>query len=678
MIVVPFLPKHELDTVTNFTAYIQHIKENAIFFRGDNGVEWDDDRWDLTSFYPTTGNVKTKALFSVKPGGKSKPFVQPFMDQAKAISADFLRQNKNRQVSDLVGTLRRIYHALANAGKEINLNNLTDDELNSIEQTLSSQSSDPYKHCRLLERLVHEIIEPAKVTKSRLSWKSSQKYKGANRTDLVGERNRATSTKRNKLPDLRCILDLASVFNTSDYEPDIIVTSWFAISMYAPSRINEILTLSVNCERYDEGVEGAGHGIAWVPEKGGDPMVKRAASEESAKVAHIAIQRLIDIGSNARLAAKWYEDNPSRLFLPEGYEHFRGEPLTIKEISEIIGREKILRQARMFQMEINPTRLTTQDKNRTYGATHRRLYSFDDLETYVVNKLPFGWPYADQKTQLKYSDALFTVPFDIMRGYSSTCWNIPQFVTQNMIMHELGKKPTGKTIFNRNKLINPETGKSWKLASHQPRHLLNTIAQSKHLSQELIAYWSGRKSVGQNDYYDHTSHEFIIESFLRLEENAPKELIVTGPLNEKIDARSLNEPISRDEALKEELAAFHITEFGYCRHDFSLTPCPKDKWCNNCGEAYFSKGDARQIKRAKQDVAKFTESLKTANKAKADGEYGVEQWIEKLEIDLSRATLKLEKLTDPDVEDGTLISLPPPNVSQSKSGLSIAIRAAEK
>lgn len=676
MIVVPFLPKHELDTVSNLSSYIQHIKDNAIFFRGEGAIDWDCDRWDLTSFYPTTGNVKTKALFSVEPGGRSDSFPQPFQNEAKAIVADFLRQNKNRQVSDLVGVLRRIYHALAVSKEEITLNNLSDIELYSIEESISSNSSDPYKYCRILERLVHDIIEPAKLTKSRLSWKSGQRYKGANRSDLVGARNRVANTKRNKLPDLRCIMDLATVFNNSQLKPDIIVSSWFAISMYAPSRINEILTLPVDCERYDEGTTGTGHGISWKPEKGGDPLVKRAASEESAIVARTAIRRLIDLGSNAREAAKWYEKNPSMLYLPEGYEDLRGKPLTLYEAGMILGRGSSV-PFRHHYMGLKGTSLFTDDPNRLGDSATRKLYTFESLEAYALKTLPSDWPYADQKSKLKYSDALFTMPYKAMGAKTKTCENIPQAITDSMIIHELGKKPSGKTVFHRNNLINPESGEPWKLNSHQPRHLLNTIAQSKHLSQELIAFWSGRKSVKQNDYYDHTSQEFIIEAYLRLEENAPKELIVTGPLAEKMEAREINEPISKDEALKDELAAFHKTKYGYCRHDFSLTPCPKDKWCNNCGDAYFAKGDARQIKRAKQDVAKFSKSLATAKQAKANGEYGVEQWIEKLEIDLHRASLKLEKLTDPTVEDGTLITLPPPTVSQSKAGLSMAIRDTE-
>ena len=177
MIIVPFLPKHKLDTISNMNAYIRHIKDNAIFFRGEGCIDWGCDKWDLTSYYPTTGNVKTKAIFTDVGYQNGKPFPQPFMDEAKALIADFLRQNNTRQVSDLISVVRHVYQALPISEKGRTLNDLSDIELYSIEASLSSNSSDPYKYCRYLERFVHDIIEPAKLTKSRLSWKSGIKYK---------------------------------------------------------------------------------------------------------------------------------------------------------------------------------------------------------------------------------------------------------------------------------------------------------------------------------------------------------------------------------------------------------------------------------------------------------------------------------------------------------------------
>ncbi len=43
--------------------------------------------------------------------------------------------------------------------------------------------------------------------------------------------------------------------------------------------------------------------------------------------------------------------------------------------------------------------------------------------------------------------------------------------------------------------------------SHQPRHLLNTLAQRAMLSEVEIAFWSGRRSVEQNSVYDNRSWE---------------------------------------------------------------------------------------------------------------------------------------------------------------------------
>ena len=44
---------------------------------------------------------------------------------------------------------------------------------------------------------------------------------------------------------------------------------------------------------------------------------------------------------------------------------------------------------------------------------------------------------------------------------------------------------------------------------------------------------------------------------------------------------------------------------------------------------------------------------------------------------VSRWSMALQKLTDSSVEDGTLFTLPPTDVSQTKTGLSAEIRAEE-
>lgn len=66
-------------------------------------------------------------------------------------------------------------------------------------------------------------------------------------------------------------------------------------------------------------------------------------------------------------------------------------------------------------------------------------------------------------------------------------------ISDNQINKSLNHQTN--SIFRRHNLRNPDTGDVWAMTTHQPRHFLNTLAQSKYLSQTLIAFWSGRKKL---------------------------------------------------------------------------------------------------------------------------------------------------------------------------------------
>lgn len=53
-------------------------------------------------------------------------------------------------------------------------------------------------------------------------------------------------------------------------------------------------------------------------------------------------------------------------------------------------------------------------------------------------------------------------------------------------------------------------------SSHQPRHLLNTLAQRAMLSDIEIAFWSGRKNVEQNNVYDNRTWEELRQNERRV------------------------------------------------------------------------------------------------------------------------------------------------------------------
>lgn len=262
-----------------------------------------------------------------------------------------------------------------------------------------------------------------------------------------------------------------------------------------------------------------------------------------------------------------------------------------------------------------------------------------------------------------------------MSGKWESQLHIPMLVNDTQINHDLTQRDN--TIFHRHDLRHPDTGEVWKITTHQPRHFLNTLAQSKHLSQTLIAFWSGRKKIDQNHWYNHIPKETLIEAYVAMGEYAPREIKLEGPLVEKVAVRARKEFISKDEALRLELGSIIATRYGLCRHNYALTPCPKDKDCIQCGENTFIKGDPGQIEEARKQLRISQMAVETCRRDMEDGEPGVERWLLKHERDAERWGRALDRLTDTALEDGTLITLPPPEISQSKAGLSQQIHQAE-
>lgn len=680
--VIPFVGRAERTAHQNLANYIAHAQK-ARFFSGPSALTWDDSSWDFYPFYAKVGQnppglvAHFTNLETTRRGNRSAgavEFAPPFLDAAKAITVEFLRTTGEKSPSKIVGVLRIIEKAFRDLAIQPDICSLTGAVLDRAQEILVDRYADPWTYARILDRLANEFVNPARLVSVLLLWKTSVAYKAPKRNDAVNKDGGAAG-KTEKLPHLKAILDLSGVFHTSAEPEDVVVTSWFALAMFAPERANEILSLPLDCATHMDGV----FGISWRPLKGGHPKTNFAVTDEWESVAREAIRRLAVLGERPRRAAKWYEENPNQLYLPPGLEHLRGRPMTLWEAAQILGRTKPLVQGSRPRNALQGVAFTS-DIDRggpQFFGSKVKLFTFESLERYVLANLPEGWPYIDKRHGLTGSQGLFCLPAEILRAYADTEWNIPTFIGYAQIKHELGSKPSGKTIFERHGLIDQRTGKAWRINTHQPRHLLNTLAQSKHVSQELIAFWSGRKSVRQNDYYNHMPQEFYLEEWLLMDEQATKQVNVLGPLNDKIEERSRCEMISRDEALRLELGSTITTRFGLCRHDYSLTACPRDKDCINCGENTFIKGNQEHLNEARAQFEIHTKAAAAAREAAILGHRGAEKWLARHEEKAKRWQLAIDLLTDPAIPNGSLITIPPVEHPQTRAGLASEIRKVE-
>ncbi len=680
--IVPFVGRAEFTARENLADYIKHAR-GARFFCGSNALNWADASWDFKPFYAKVGQnppgliAHFTTLETTVRGNRAASavdFSAPFLDAAKAIVAEFLRTTGEKAASRIVTTLRIVEKAFRDLGMEPDIVFLSGEVLDRAQEIIVAQYAGAWAYARLLDRLANNFVNPARLVPTPLMWKTSVAYKKPRRNDAVNKDGGVAGNKE-KLPHLKAILDLSGVFHESTEPQDVIITSWFALAMYAPVRVNEVLTLPVDCETEMDGT----YGLSWRPTKGGQSKTNFAVSDEWKHVAHEAIQRLVKLGEKSRRAAKWYEENPDRLYLPPGFEYLRGKSLSLWEAAQIIGRANPLPQGGSIRSGLQRSGVTNDTSRGVLGKAKRHvyLYTFESLENTVLKCLPRGWPYIDQRHHLLASEALFCLPKEIMRASAETEWYLPTFVSYQQIKHELGSKPSGQTIFERHGLVDPRTGKPWKLDTHQPRHLLNTLAQSKHVSQELIAFWSGRKSARQNDYYNHMPQEYYLDAWQKLDEKTSPHVDVVGPLNEKVEERARREMISRDEALRLELGSTITTRYGLCRHDYSLTPCPKDKDCIRCGENTFIKGKEEHLKEARAQLEQHTKAVAQTRDAIAANLPGADKWLARHEEKVARWQLVIDRLTDPAITDGALITLPPVTNPQTKTGFASALRKIE-
>lgn len=651
----------------NLADYIAMAKLNFPF----EGIPWSENSWDITLFCPTRGQGKKRTVIHFYTRTvddrhtTATPLHPEFLDFAKALFSETMRLRMLKSPHRTLYGLQYIEKSLIDQSVKPCITNLTNDVLDNLVTLVKQDFSKPWDVASTVQRIVN-VIEDRRLSIEPLSWVNPIPFGNPPRNDRTSQDHDKTI----KLPSIQAICELGSIHHESTAINDKVTTSFVALSMFAPSRSCEVLTLPVNCVTSGESRDGPVMGIAWHPAKGGLPLTKYAASDESETIALDAISYLTKLGERARIAAKWYRENPGKLYLPEHFTHLRNQPLTLREASRIIGRDYDIPATDALNYGLTSTNTFTRDPARALRTVGKStaLYSFEGLEQWVVSHLPATFPLLDQETNLYWDEALFVLPRNSLRSGAAIIYNVPDTLGTTSLNNQLGGFTTN-SIFKRNNKVD-RTGKHYKVTTHQFRHLLDTLAESKFLSQELNAFWSGRKSPTQNEWYNHLPQEAYIEAYVKLGEEGP-DLEVRGPLVDKAAAMARNNAISYEEAMKIELGSIQATEHGLCRHQFALTPCPKDKNCSHCGEYAFIKGDQKSRKSAEVQLKIFENAVAQCQKGVSENLDGAARWLAFNQEKLTRWQLIVDIHNDESIHDGTLISLPPPQHSQSKTSLAM-------
>lgn len=420
------------------------------------------------------------------------------------------------------------------------------------------------------------------------------------------------------------------------------------------------MLLSEGCEVEKTGHDGKRYlGIRWKGSKGFDDHVKLILPV-MADVAREAIARVRRVTAPAREMARWYEDNPSVIFLPTELEHLRTrEFLEYEEIAEIIGingrgkcRGNVGRWAKTSGLPI-------VKRSRSPNGPSTQVVLFADFEQFVLRQLPIGFPIYDSKSGMKYSEALFVFPEGMFQKHAaSRCMSEPLRYHHVACSFGQNSRAQSVSVFRRVGL-DPENRLSIK--SHQFRHWLNTLAQGANLSQVDIAKWSGRTSIYQNAAYDHVSSEDIVR---KLREAVGDNKKAIGPLADI----PKNLPVTRSQFAEMTVPTAHVTLYGFCIHDFTTTPCEKFRQCLDCREHVCVKGMPDKATRVQHALDAALNNLSKARTAVADEVFGAEDWIATHAATVERLEHLVSILNDPSVADGAVIQLSSTNTHSLLEG----------
>lgn len=639
-----FTPKSELDANKNISEFIAFCQTEITVFGAD--INFKSMTWDITDSVRLKGhgNKRVRINFSTQetsndpsPTKMEEPFVSFAMSYIRY--AQGLNPTKN--VGFRVSALRAIELAL----RETNSTNdpvLIDGLiLNRAAQIISESFSEitAYRVGIQLE-MMSTFLDEHHFTRAILTWKSPIKRP----SDTVRVGKEFDLRRAEKLPSEAALDALPKIFNLATDPKDVIYSSIGAILCSAPDRINEVLLLRESCEVFDKDSAGREvYGLRWWPAKGADPMVKWIIPS-MVTVVQKAISNIRELTRKAREIAKWYEINPTRLYLPENLEHYRNKKLlSLAELAELLWSNCDTRTSANLWRSQHGIELVKMGLND--------YVRFEDVERIIVTSLPNGFPILNDEIGIRYSEALFITRVNELHPRKATFNSNISPITINQVNTAFGARSEHQfeSLFDRLKFTEPD-GKPIKVTSHQFRHYLNTLAQAGGLSQLDIAKWSGRKDLRQNDAYNHVTTHEMVALIRKAIGNEPK---TYGPLS----SLPKNIPISRDEFARLKIPTAHTTDFGFCVHDYTMAPCEQHADCINCNEHICVKGDEYKSASVKKRLDEARDLLKKADEAVSEGYVGANRWSDHHRKTVKRLEQLVSILDDPSVELGAVIQL---------------------
>lgn len=646
-ILCEFISQPESSAEENVCRFIGHCREHCIA----SGMSWDILSWPSVKFSKLGSPNVARGV--VAPENMLSHNIIEF---ARAYFWYIGTRNPNIRISSHYLAIRAIEKALLELGSSDQIWDCSLPILDHASILIREHYSGgaPYSIGVMLQK-IGEFLAVHRLTKANLNgWKSPIRREARSNTKLGKE---AEASRSKKLPDDEALDAIAEIFASDPQLPrDRLATSFIAMSMCAPQRASEILALPVSAEvvlKDRDGIER--YGWRFFSNKGFEGDIKWVPNT-IVEIAREAFKRIKELTQPARDFARWIELHPDQFYRHAGCPNVpEDEPLSMEDAVRALGFDPASRMRAWTLLDYRG--LKPEDGFHTLRS----------LWQYVLARLPDSFPWLDKEKKIRFSEALFCTLRNLAHATRTTVPVELQVLTPGFFTADLGPREGVKYhngLFDRHGYVGAD-GHPLKITTHQPRHLLNTIAQRAGMSQEYIAKWSGRANIAQNRTYNHTTDE---ENLAKIREDIVSSC---APVVKGLVTKSAS-PATDNDFLGIVSPAVHITEYGYCVHDFIISPCMKYRDCVNCSEQICVKGDEAKLARLKIRLERLQLTLARALEENEDTIIGADRWITHHQMTIERVSQMIVLLTAPDLPDGSMIRLTGRNYSHMQRALAYA------
>lgn len=638
-----FTPSSQLTAQENLANFVDLCRNHLTAFGRE--LDFDNDIWDITEWLELKGKEgqrKRVPFSTLATCNESSPttMAEPFLAFSKAYFRYSFSLKPSKFPQATLYALRAVEGALSESNLEPNLVLADTGTFNRAAQLIVETYAPElaYRIGGKLERLA-KFVSDNRLVQVQLLWRNSiPRPRGLNRVGQEFDEQRAS-----KLPSLEAMDALPEIFRLAVDPVDVVASSIAAILCSAPDRVNEVLLLSKDCEVHDKDQQGKPvYGLRWYPAKDAPPMVKWIVPT-MVSIVQEAISRISRATSLAREIAAWYEQNPEQLYVPSQLAYLRDrEFLTFSEVGLLIFETPVRVSGRQWCVD---------NKVPISGSGLSSRVKFLDVEIAAIKLLPPKFPWLNREVGLRYSDALLLSRRYELTKDRSTFNGIIDPITIQQVSDALGGRAEHGHESSFSRLgFKASEGQPLKIKTHAFRHYLNTLAQSGGMSQLDIAKWSGRRDIRQNEVYDHVTPQQILSKV----RNAIGELPETKAALENLPARVM---VRSDEFLRLKVPTAHTTDYGYCIHDYTMSPCQLHMDCLHCEEQICVKGDKQKTVLLRQRLIESKVLLERAREAMSDGCKGSDRWIDHHLSTTERLEQLVGIMDDPTVPDGTVIQI---------------------